>query len=212
MSITPHILLGSGRLKPFTEQIEEAVKKVLARVKNKVSISDVDIVIYDNPHGVIPEIGVGGYTPDEHVVFISLDPDFSNFEDTLSKQLGRILTHELHHVLRWKNPGYGDTLLEALITEGLADHFDVEVNKDEPEPWCTILSEKQILDLLTKAGKEFDNKNYDHNAWFFGSEDKGIPKWTGYALGFKLVNDYLKKNPGKKPSTTYTLEAEEFIK
>lgn len=212
MSITPYILLGSGRLKPFTEQIYEAVKEAIGRVNNKVSISNVDIVIYDNPHGAIPEIGVGGYTPDAHVVFISLDPDFSQFEDTLSKELGRILTHELHHVLRWKSPGYGETLLEALITEGLADHFDVEVNKNEPESWCTILSKKQILDLLAKARKEFDNKNYDHNAWFFGSEDKGIPRWAGYSLGFELVNEYLQKYPEKKPSNIYTLRAEEFIK
>lgn len=160
---------------------------------------------------MIPEIGVGGYAPDANTVFISLDPDFSEFENTITNELSRILTHELHHVLRLKNHVYGETLLEVLIAEGLADHFDVEVNEVAPHPWCTALSEDQIGTLLVKARKEFDSKKYDHDVWFFGSEEKSIPKWTGYSLGYKLVDDYLQKNNDKKPSTLYKLKAEEFI-
>lgn len=211
MNIAPHILLGSGRLTSFAEQIKEAFVKVIERINSKVSIPNVDVVIYDNPHGAIPETGVGGYAPDEHTIFISLDPDFPKFEDIIKKELGRTVTHELHHVLRWKSPGYGQTLLEALITEGLADHFDVEVNNETPEPWCVAFNEEQLNKILTKAQKEFNNKNYDHNSWFFGSEEKNIPRWAGYSLGYKLVNDYLQKNPDKKPSNVYTLKAAEFI-
>lgn len=212
MNITPHILLGSGRLTSYQSKINEVFVKTTEKISSKVSISDVDVVIYDNPRGVIRETGVGGYTLDAHIIFISLDPAFSNFEHTISKELGRMLTHELHHVLRWKNPGYGKTLLEALITEGLADHFDIEINNESPHPWCHALNNSQLEEMLKKVQVEFDNKNYNHNAWFFGSKEKGIPRWAGYSLGYKLVNDYLQSNPDKKPSTIYALEAEEFIK
>lgn len=211
MNITPHVLLGSGRLNFYIDKITEEFDLTIKKVTAKISISGVDIVIYDNPRGVIPETGVGGYSPNEHLVFISLNPDFSTFENTISNELKRTLAHEILHVLRWKSPGYGKTLLEAIISEGLADHFDLEINQESPEPWSTVLNEKQIIGLLSKAKKEFDNKNYDHNAWFFGSKDGSIPKWTGYALGYKLVNDYLLKN-NKKPSMVYSLRAEEFIK
>lgn len=213
MNITLHILLGSGRLKPFAKQIKEVVDKTIDKISNKVSITDVDVVIYDNPYEAISEIGVGGwYVPDSHLVLISLNPDFPKFEDTIKKELKRTLTHELHHVLRWENLGDDKTLLEALITEGLADHFDVEINNTNPEFWCVVLNDEQLKTLLAKAQEEFSNNNYDHNSWFFGSTEKNIPRWTGYSLGYKLVNDYFQKHPDKKPSNVYTLKAGEFLK
>ena len=211
MDITRHILLASGRLTPFVDQIKKEFDNSVGQITKKMLISNIDVVIYDNPEGVIPEVGVGGYAPNSHLVFISLDPQFSDFQHTITKELKRTLSHEINHAIRWRDPGYGKTLLEALVTEGLADHFDVEVNHEDPEPWCIALSVEQIEVLLDKAKKEFSNKNYDHNAWFFGSTEKGIPRWTGYSLGFKLVRDYLQKNPDRKASTLYNAKAEEFI-
>lgn len=211
MNIISHILLGSGKLTPYVDQIKREFDSAVDQIAQKIPITEVDVVIYDNPEGAIPEIGVGGYTPNSYLVFIYLDPQFSDFHNTITKELKRTSAHEMHHAIRWRNPGYGKTLLEALITEGLADHFDIEVNNESPEPWCTALSEEQIQDLLVKAKEEFNNKNYDHHAWFFGSAEKGIPRWTGYSLGFKLVESYLQKHPDKKPSTLYDAKAEELI-
>lgn len=90
MNVIHHILLGSARLTNYQDKIRKAFNQTIEKISNKVSISDVDVVIYDNPHGAIPEVGVGGYTPDSHTVFISLDPEFSNFEQTISRELGRI--------------------------------------------------------------------------------------------------------------------------
>ncbi len=41
-------------------------------------------------------------------------------------------------------------------------------------------------------------------AWFFGSDELGIPRWTGYSLGFKIVRGYLARNPGTKASALAT--------
>lgn len=207
MHNTPHILLGSGRLTPFAKQIKEAFNKAAGSISSKVSISDVDVVIYDNPHGAIPETGVGGYAPDGHTIFISLDPNFPKFEETIIKELGRTITHEFHHALRWEGPGYGKTLFEALITEGLADHFDIEVSNAQPHMWDTALSKEYIQKYLELAKEEFNNEDYKHSDWFFGSKARDIPKWTGYALGFYLVGEYLRKNPKEKASSLYSKKA-----
>ena len=184
----------------------------LIKISNKLPISDVDVAIYNNPRGIIPEVGIGGYAPNEHLVFVYLDSKFPNIKRVIREQLKRTLAHELHHCLRWRDPGYGKTLLESLVTEGLADHFDLEVNSGNPEPWCTALNVEEIVAFSKRAKIEYDNKNYDHRAWFFGSTEKGLPRWTGYALGFKLVENYLKINPAQKASELCAVKAEEFIK
>src|SRR3989344_2722710 len=128
MNINTYILVGSGRLEPFTEKIKQKTDDSIAKISSKIPLSNLDIIIRDNPEAAIPEIGIGGYTPDGHTVFVNLNPEFRNIEKSINKELGRTLAHEINHAMRWRNPGYGKTLLEALVTEGLADHFDLEIN------------------------------------------------------------------------------------
>ncbi len=210
MNINLHILNSSGSLTPFTRDIKRIFDQSIKQITSKIPISDVDVVIYDNPNFAIPEIGIGGYAQNEHIVWIYIDPAFSNLAQSIEKELGRTLAHEFHHALRWKGPGYGKTLFEALITEGLADHFDIEVNKAKPHFWDTVLSNKFIQKYLELAKTEFNNKDYKHSDWFFGSKERDIPKGTGYSLGFYLVGEYLEKNPKEKASSLYNKKAKDF--
>lgn len=213
-NINLHILNASGKLTPYIKEIENIFDKTVGKVTDKVPVSNVDIVIVDNPFYAIPEIGIGGHTITANYIVISLDHEFSNFKKTLKLELVDTLAHELCHAARWQKIEYPyNNLLEALITEGLADHFANEITKREDlHLWDRALASGQINKLLKKAKEEYFNKNYTHDEWFFGSQEKGIPRWTGYTLGFNLVADYLKKNPHKKPSQGHSLKAEEFIK
>lgn len=210
MNINLHILNSSGSLTPFTEDIKRIFDQSIKKIASKIPISDVDVVVYDNPDSAIPEIGIGGYALNKHMIWISIDPSFPNLAQSIEKELGRTLAHELHHALRWKSPGYGKTLFEALITEGLADHFDMEVSNAQPHIWDTVLSNEYIQKYLDLAKKEFNKKNYNHSDWFFGSKERNIPKWTGYSLGFYLVGEYLKKNLNEKASSLYSKRATDF--
>lgn len=212
MNIISHILNASGKLTSHIKIIEFNFNKAIKKVTERLPISNVDVIIAENPVGAIPKLGIGGRSLNANLVFISIDSNFPNLTKSLNDGLERTLAHELHHCIRWSNVGYGDTLLEALISEGLADHFDIEVNNKNPEPWSIALSEEKTKELLEKAKPEFNNKKYNHQAWFFGRGVTDIPKWTGYSLGFYLVGEYLKKNADKKPSQLYATKAEEFIK
>lgn len=211
MAVSVHILLGTGRLVLYQDRIKKKFDELITKIQKQLPLENIDVVIYDNPEGTIPEIGVGGYTPSAHLIFVSLDPQFPDFQKTIDKELKRTIAHELHHALRRRGPGYGETLFEALVTEGLADHFDMEINSTHnPEPWDLVLNDEQTVEVKAKAQEEFDNKNYNHNEWFFGSKEKNIPRWAGYTLGFKIVGDYLKRNPDKKPSQLYIAPSEDF--
>lgn len=210
MNINLHILNASKRLDPFVKTIEQCFNEAVRKIENLIPISDVDVVVYDNPFGAVPEFGIGGYTPSANIVFVSINPEFENLEQSIKNQFKRTLAHELHHALRWNNPGYRETLFDALITEGLADHFDVEINQVDPEPWDVALTEKQFEEMNKLAKVQYDSKTYGHAAWFFGSEERNIPRWTGYTLGFYLIKEYLLKHPNAKASTLYSFKSEEF--
>ncbi len=212
-NINLHILNAQGRLTPYLKEIQNIFDKTIIKVLKKIPLSNVDVVVYEYAEGVIPELGVGGNAYDPNVVSIYLNSKFPNFvEKTLREELKRIIPHELNHTMRSQTVGYGETLLKAMISEGLADHFEMEINNKGPHMWDVALKENQIKEMMEKAKKEYNSKNYNHYEWFFGSKERVIPRWTGYTLGFNLVAEYLKKNPDKKPSQLYNLEAEEFIK
>lgn len=209
-NINLHILNASGSLTPYLETIKEEFDMAIKKVTNKIPVSNVDVVVVDDPEDSIPELGFGGYTPSDHLVYISIDPKSLQLNYSIRKEFGRLLAHELNHAMRWKSPGYGKTLLEALITEGLADHFAMEMSNSGPMVWDTALAADQLKKITKLAQKEFNSKNYNHFAWFLRSIEKNIPRWSGYTLGFNLVTEYLKKHPDKKASDLYATPAEEF--
>jgi len=213
MSINLHILNASGRLNDTSDQIEKEFHCAVDKISKTIPLSDTDIVIYDNPHGIIPELGIGGYTPSPHLVFIYIDPGFPNLSNMLSETFKRTLAHEMYHALRWKNPGYGKTLLEALITEGLADHFDIEVFGQLPHPWSRAVLYKEKKSLIDLVKKEYNNKcdRKVYKEWFLGWGSRGIPRWSGYTVGFEIVKKYLKTYKKSKPSTLYNKDTKDFI-
>jgi uncharacterized protein YjaZ len=211
MSFKLHLLNASGSLGKFQVSIKKNFESALKKLPEEYQKLKVDVIVWDNPYGTIRETGIGGYTPSSNVVFISLDSKLPNLSSSINKEFGGTLIHEIHHVIRWSGPGYGQKLDEAIISEGLADHFELEIYGGSPRPWSVALKGGKIEEYMKKAKKEFGNKNYDHDAWFYGSKEKNIPRWAGYSLGFYLVGKYLKKNPNEKASTLHDIEAKKIL-
>jgi Predicted Zn-dependent protease (DUF2268) len=142
----------------------------------------------------IPEIGVGGFTnPASGDVSIWIDGSPpGGLKAALETWVPASLAHELHHSSRVRSgPGYGITLAEALVTEGLADQFVAEAFPDTPpQPWDNAISAKQEIDLWRKAQSSWEIPyGYNHQEWFFGSGD--VPRWAGYTLGYRVADAYL---------------------
>ncbi|MBL7158999.1 hypothetical protein ISS85_00780 [Candidatus Microgenomates bacterium] len=213
-NVNLHLLQASGRLKEHIPNIERNFEQTLSRVREKIDVTDV--VVYDNPRGAIPEVGIGGRAVTDHFILISLDPEFERFTEVISKQLPRSLAHELYHCLRYQELGFNRNLLQAMIDEGLADHFSYEITDLDLQPWDKALNPEQIKRFGTRALKECRNERYNHDAWFYGSSQQRfsrkpkIPRWAGYTLGHMMVEEYFKINPGTEASELYNVEAEEF--
>lgn len=193
-------------------ELKAVAKSTIAAVKKLLPIKDIDIVFYDNPGATIDEIGgIGGFTPNAHSIFISLNPRHLHFKDALTNELFFTLAHEFHHTIRWQKSVEEDTLLEALVFEGLADHFAMEVTgRREPSLYSRALTLAQKKTFFEKARKEWDKPTYNNAAWFFGSIPEVIPRWTGYTLGYDLVAMYLEAHPRVLPSELACADASLF--
>lgn len=200
-AVAIHVLTGSGRLSAHADRIREKVRTAAAASLAHLPVDgDVDVLVRDDPRWLIPEIGIGGRAPDGHTVFVSLDPDHEKFDVAVDRELAATLAHELHHVARYQVGVLGRTLFDALVTEGLADHFAIEVTGAQAPPWAVALTPEQIDAMAARAREEYGQGHYNHQAWFFGSDELGIPRWAGYSLGFQLVGDYLDRHTEEKAS------------
>lgn len=208
-SVSIKILNTDGKFDALKSVIETVTKQEVIAMQQEVSVSNVEIIFEHAPEQVVEEFGFGGYTPDGNTIYISVDTDRLDILEKISKKLSYTILHELHHALRWRTVGYGDTLGEALVTEGLADHSAIEILKEEGAPWVHALNEQDLVLLLDRARKEFLNKEYSHPDWFFGGN--GLPKWGGYALGFYIVQKYLTTHPELRASRLCDVRAEEIL-
>lgn len=186
----------------LTSSIETASTKIL----ELLPVDRVDVAFFVGKK-VIPETGDLGYAR-RNWIRITVDPSHKNgIEFIVEKRLPKTLAHELHHVARMRGVGYGKTLLEAIVTEGLADHFSDSLYPEPKSPWIDALSEVEIKTTWEKA-KTLLNKKYNRAEWFFGKGS--IPRWAGYTIGYRLVGDAIKKM-GKTPQELVGVKATEIF-
>ncbi|KKU58578.1 MAG: hypothetical protein UX80_C0001G0017 [Candidatus Amesbacteria bacterium GW2011_GWA2_47_11b] len=211
MSENIHIQEPSVDLEAFRNQIQAAYLESMKLARPRLHLGEVEVVVVNNPRVVIPEMGMVGRTIDSKNVVVSLDPHHPNLSTTLETDLLKTLLHEYHHCARQAALGFPQTLLDALISEGLADNFQIEITGGKPPRWAVALTEAELTQATKMAEMEYSNPGYDHKGWFFGSKDQGIPRWAGYSLGFKIVSDYLRAHHQESSSSLHALPSGEFV-
>ena len=187
--LVPHILDASGDLEALLVPLLDGLARAEAAAKAVVEIPPTDVVIRVWPQAAIAADGVGGFCPRRREIEVALDPDNPALSLGPGSAYERTIIHELHHVLRRDRAGYGETLGEALVSEGLAGHFVVQTLGTAPEPWEQAVAQDELRHWARRAMLDWRSRNYDHSDWFFGHGEK--PLWLGYALGFAVVADYL---------------------
>jgi uncharacterized protein YjaZ len=186
MSIELHILNAPGRLTGQVRRITRSFKATAARVRQLLPIDSIDVVVQAVASLTIEETGVGGFSPTAELSFIYLNPSHERFPQSIDDEVGPTMAHELMHCARWGGPGYGTTLGEALVSEGLALHFET-LFRTCPPIYARAHDEARLDELVSLARGQFDATDYGHADWFIGSHARAIPKYAGYAIGFHIV-------------------------
>ncbi len=215
-------LLNFGMYKPsrVTKRIYESLKenKVWEKVeqlfytyKRKWGGPDIPVYLFpiSQQKGLFSrqEKVKGGVSfPDKMFLFLS---------DKVSvKELEALFVHEYHHVCRLnrQKKGFEEyTLLDSIIIEGLAEYAVLKhCGRQYLANWCTMYSESEMLQLWKKyLQNQLDKKKVEkgHDELLYGGGR--VPDLLGYAIGYKIVENYYKENrystiiTFKLPAKTY---------
>lgn len=195
-----HPLNARHGLTAILPDLRAATREAVAMASAHAALPAFDLVLRAQPGSGTPEWGVGGHAPAPGLVEVTLDP-----ARWAPQPFIRTMLHEFHHLLRWDGPGYGKSLGEALVSEGLAGHFVIEVLGGPPDPWDAVTPSAAAL---RRAISDWARPGYDHAAWFMGRGD--LRRWTGYGLGHRLVSTYLERHPDASAVTLVGVRADEF--
>lgn len=210
-------------LREHEGEIQAITRDALRSIQRVRVVSDATIA-FESGTRVIPEIGMVALTAGQRVKVI-VDVSRPDWLDSLRRWLPSALAHELCHIVRVRlfigsvdptmppppdpkamsveafmawNRGRPPTLGDFVIYEGLADHFAMEVFGDGPYPWDRALEGEQLRRWIGHVLKHWDDANYEVPSWVGGSDE--IPRMAAYAVGYRLVEDYLAARPGLRPS------------
>jgi len=118
---------------------------------------------------------------------------------------------EFHHIARFRAEGPSETLFEAIVTEGLADRFTLELLAGDPPIWATAVQGAELVAWIETASETWMEPEFDPGPWFFAGFDSEVPQWTGYSIGWELTGRYLAANPSQNASTLVGTPASAFL-
>ena len=195
-----------GRLDFIIGWLEDAARDVVPPLRAE----RIDVLVAPGTN-LIPDWDCNGYTHGPWRITITVDPKCDGKEKRpLAAQLRAMLAHEVHHAMRSRGPGYGSTLGEALVTEGLAQCYEEEVGCPTSN-YAVAVRGPALAKLAHSAKDELWSEDYNHSKWFFGSKtDLTFPWSGGYSLGYLVMRRWLDQ-AGVSASAAVSIAAREIL-
>ncbi|GEM44460.1 DUF2268 domain-containing protein [Deinococcus cellulosilyticus] len=133
--------------------------------------------------------------------------------DNLSR-LSPITVHEFHHQIRFQyEPFFPLTLGKYLVAEGLAECFAAHMYGEEKlGPWATTLRPEELEAIKPRYADALmlsdftEVRGYIFGDWAakdWGTPAMGIPDFAGYAIGYRMVEAFLKRTGKSIVEATY---------
>lgn len=149
---------------------------------------------------VIPETGETGAAAFPGNVGWTVDPD-RDLEAVIRTQLRLTLLHELHHLARASHVT-SRSLVDRVVTEGLATAFERDVGKAAP-PWSEPPPEAWTREILALPDTA------DVQTWLYRHPDGR--RWVGVRVGTQIV-DRATRASGRSPAALVNATTDEVLR
>jgi hypothetical protein len=188
------VLNSSGKLSEYSSLLENTIGSALNRISEFFELSSIDITVSPFQKGEESPSGLGGYALSEHRVELLVDCSRSDIDEVIETELLEVLAHELHHALRLSFHMPTGTLLQQLVMEGLACHFEHSVTNGKPSSLFKYLANYDWRIGLEKMSHLLETTDFSLDKLFLGSHPEEFPKYAGYWIGYNLVAEYARVN------------------
>jgi hypothetical protein len=195
--------------------LRKLIRGSLSMIERDLDATPAKIVVQAGSYRTIPDVGIGGIT-NRVTGDVKITMDHRNpigLQRLLTTWLPLALAHELHHSKRiLDGPGYGSTLLESMVTEGIAEAYVRQAFPDAPPiPWVRSLTPQEEAEAWQRAQPVLDSPDDPilHEAWFLGGGE--LPRWAGYKIGYAIARAYLERHPDETAASLATMPAAEIL-
>ncbi|EHH1244688.1 hypothetical protein ABVY47_004877 [Vibrio parahaemolyticus] len=191
MSYRVTLLNATGALSPVADYLYEQLNSLSLQLADHFELNNIDVTISPFGHGDAPQSGIGSYCLSPYRVEVLLDTQRTDIKTVIENELAAVLSHELHHLFRMRAGENGLTLGEVLIMEGLACHFERQVNGGIIPSLFELIKDRDWRPFYTEMKDKLTSLDYNFDAYFLGSDESRWPKYLGYWVGYNLVAEYL---------------------
>lgn len=194
-----HLLNARNALTTIMAETRATAREAVALAEGHFDLPRFDLVVRAS-EVPIPDGGLLARPSQPGVIDLTLSPD-----RVTADALRRALLRELHHVARWAGPGYGRSLGEVLVSEGLAGHFAQQVMGGPVDPRDAA---RPAGGSLRQAANIWSRHDFSFDEWFLGRGK--IRKGTGWAIAHRLIAQHLSEEGPADPATLLATRADAF--
>lgn len=209
MALKYHILNSSGRFDSHLELLREQVEQSIETVNKHLSM-DADVCISHSSAHCNKELGIGGGAFTPNLMHIFLDVDHKNFVNAVKTEILCVLAHEAHHCKRMESVPNDYSLIDSIVTEGLACQCELDIGGGENPSFIPDSVIHDTNSLLSIMLPHLEETEYCFDTYFLGKDPEKLPKYAGFAVGFDIVGRYLKAN-GMSAAEAASVPAIEFL-
>ncbi|HFQ5259072.1 TPA: DUF2268 domain-containing putative Zn-dependent protease, partial [Vibrio vulnificus] len=210
MTINTSILDATGKLAQYKEFLISQIDMALETISSYIEIHDLDITVSPFSKEKVSPFGIGGFALSAHRVELFLDVRRDDIEAVVKKELTAVLGHEINHALRKSYGHKNATLLDNLVMEGLACHFEGVLNGGELSSMFVDIQHEDWGPLYEKMKPHLESTSFPFEQMFLGTKLDEYPRYAGYWVGYNLVTQYL-RNENSSISDVVALDSSSFI-
>jgi uncharacterized protein YjaZ len=160
--------------------------------------------------GILDMHGVNGFTAGAGKIWLTLLPA-GDWKEWITYGVA----HEYHHSVwtrRYSQREPIENMADYLVFEGRADSFARLIEPQRTAPWTSALTSSQEAAAWRIIQRHLDSTSEQLLLGLMFGGAEGTPRWSGYTVGFAIVQSYLSAHPTLSVERWTELDAAEIVR